>query len=121
MTVTVNGLVGTQQPVPVTGAPAPDVAAAVVERLAELGWLPSDGREILSKADLEALNLRASGLADELFNKRSVGDLGAKSLEATHPDLAGEWHERNLPNSPRRVSAGSSRTVWWRCRACAHE
>jgi hypothetical protein len=104
-----------------TRAPAPDVAGAAVERMVELGWLPLGGREVLREADLEALNLRASGLAEEMLNKRSVRDLGAKSLEATHPGLAAEWHKRNLPILPSGVSAGSSRTVWWRCRACAHE
>jgi hypothetical protein len=44
------------------------------------------------------------------------------SLLTTHPDVAAEWHdENNGPLTPRDVTAGSSKHVWWRCRACGHD
>lgn len=38
-------------------------------------------------------------------------------LATKHPEIAREWHPtRNAPLTPRDVTAGSSRRVWWRCR-----
>lgn len=38
------------------------------------------------------------------------------SLQVLYPDLATEWHpERNGDLTPRHVTAGSNRKVWWRC------
>lgn len=37
-------------------------------------------------------------------------------LATTHPDIAAQWHpEKNGPLTPRDVSAGSKRQVWWQC------
>jgi hypothetical protein len=39
------------------------------------------------------------------------------SLVARFPSVAAEWHpSRNRPFRPDRVTAGSSRRVWWKCR-----
>lgn len=39
-----------------------------------------------------------------------------RSLAVTHPALAKQWHPtRNASLTPRCVSAGSSRRVWWTC------
>jgi hypothetical protein len=39
-----------------------------------------------------------------------------RALSAKHPELLAEWdNERNAPLTADRVSAGSSRPVWWRC------
>jgi len=39
-----------------------------------------------------------------------------RSLAETHPDLVDEWHpSKNGTLSPRDVSKGSSRRVWWKC------
>ncbi len=46
----------------------------------------------------------------------------SNSLLATSPAIAAEWHgQRNAPLTPDGVTAGSSRRVWWHCRACAHD
>ncbi len=42
--------------------------------------------------------------------------LGKTDLTTTHPALAKEWNrERNGALTPRDVSQGSERAVWWRC------
>src|SRR5438876_11460425 len=47
----------------------------------------------------------------------AVVTLPKKSLAETHPHLADEWHPRkNGALSPDDVTAGSSRSVWWKCR-----
>ena len=41
---------------------------------------------------------------------------GVNDLATTHPDIAAQWHpEKNGPLTPRDVSAGSKRQVWWQC------
>lgn len=41
---------------------------------------------------------------------------GSRSLAATHPQLAEEWHDiRNGDLRPADVTAGSGRKVWWTC------
>ncbi len=38
------------------------------------------------------------------------------SLEATHPQIAAEWHPtKNGELRPEDVTKGSSKTVWWLC------
>ena len=43
-----------------------------------------------------------------------------QSLLETHPQLAAEWSDRNLPLSPSQITFGSNRRVWWQGR-CGHE
>jgi len=39
-----------------------------------------------------------------------------KSLEKTSPDLVKEWnHEKNLPLTPKDVTPGSTKKLWWKC------
>ena len=42
------------------------------------------------------------------------------SLNEKHPELSGEWSERNAPLTPEDVSYGSNRMVWWKG-TCGHE
>jgi hypothetical protein len=46
---------------------------------------------------------------------------GFNDLAATHPELAAEWSERNLPLTPDRINDKSRRNVWWRCGKCGYE
>src|SRR5260221_6813771 len=42
--------------------------------------------------------------------------LGPRSLVASHPDLALQWHPTaNGGLIPEHVTPGSGRQVWWRC------
>lgn len=43
-----------------------------------------------------------------------------KSLAVMHPEIAGEWSDKNLPLTPDIVTYGSNRQVWWKG-ACGHE
>jgi DNA-directed RNA polymerase subunit RPC12/RpoP len=36
-------------------------------------------------------------------------------LQTTHPEIASEWSEKNLPLKPDEVNAKSRKNVWWRC------
>lgn len=43
-----------------------------------------------------------------------------KSFAETHPDLASEWSDRNLPLTPEQITYGSNKKVWWHGK-CGHE
>jgi hypothetical protein len=46
-----------------------------------------------------------------------------KSLADAHPKLAIEWHpSQNGPLTPKDITSGSNKRVWWQCRVCSiHE
>lgn len=46
---------------------------------------------------------------------------GFNDLATTHPQLAEEWSERNLPLTPDTVNEKSRKNVWWRCKTCGYE
>lgn len=46
---------------------------------------------------------------------------GFNDLATTHPELAGEWSEKNLPLKPNQVNEKSRENVWWHCRQCGYE
>ena len=41
---------------------------------------------------------------------------GFNDLQTTHPEIASEWSEKNLPLKPDEVNAKSRKNVWWKCR-----
>ena len=41
---------------------------------------------------------------------------GFNDLATREPEIAGQWHPtKNLPLTPRDVTCGSTRKIWWRC------
>ena len=47
---------------------------------------------------------------------------GFNDLATTHPDLAKQWHPtKNGDLTPRDVTAGSNKKVWWKCPDCGGE
>ena len=46
---------------------------------------------------------------------------GFNDLQTTHPEIASEWSEKNLPLKPDEVNAKSRKNVWWRCNKCGNE
>ena len=46
---------------------------------------------------------------------------GINDLQTTHPEIASEWSEKNLPLKPDEVNAKSRKNVWWKCRKCGNE
>lgn len=42
------------------------------------------------------------------------------AFSKVHPELIGEWSERNLPITPENVSYGSKKIFWWKG-SCGHE
>ena len=46
---------------------------------------------------------------------------GFNDLQTTHPEIASEWSEKNLPLKPDEVNAKSRKNIWWKCRKCGNE
>lgn len=47
---------------------------------------------------------------------------GFNDLATVRPDLAARWHPtKNGDLTPRDVTAGSRKKVWWKCPVCGHE
>ena len=46
---------------------------------------------------------------------------GFNDFATTHPQLAKEWSDRNLPLMPDMVNEKSRRNVWWKCKECGYE
>lgn len=46
---------------------------------------------------------------------------GFNDLQTTHPEIASEWSEKNLPLKPDEVNVKSRKNVWWRCSKCGNE
>lgn len=35
-------------------------------------------------------------------------------LSEVHPELIGEWSDKNLPSIPDKITVGSNKKVWWK-------
>lgn len=46
---------------------------------------------------------------------------GFNDFATTHPQLAQEWSDRNLPLTPDMINEKSRKNVWWKCRECGYE
>ena len=46
---------------------------------------------------------------------------GFNDLQTTHPEIASEWSEKNLPLKLDEVNVKSRKNVWWKCRKCGNE
>ena len=46
---------------------------------------------------------------------------GFNDFATTHPQLAQEWSDRNLPLTPDMINEKSRRNVWWKCKECGYE
>ena len=47
--------------------------------------------------------------------KQKKQEIKTRSLAITHPELAKEWdYEKNYPLTPKDVTAGSNKKVWWK-------
>ena len=56
------------------------------------------------------------------FCSRSRADPGVTSIDATHPEIAAEFHpNRNGSVTAGMVLSGSGKTLWWVCPAAGHE
>ena len=48
--------------------------------------------------------------------------VGKNDLVTMRPDLLEEWnYEKNQEIDPKRLTVGSTKKVWWKCRNCGHE
>ena len=63
--------------------------------------------------DAQADALRGAGVE---LDKQQPLMPGVNDLATTHPGLAAQWHpDKNGELTPKDVTAGSNRKVWWRC------
>lgn len=63
-----------------------------------------------------AINNRSRGSGCPFCSGHKVWP-GYNDLSTTHPALATEWHPtKNFPLTPREVSFGSTKKVWWLCK-----
>ena len=77
-------------------------------------WLCEKGHEWEA-----AINNRYAGNSCPFCSNRRVGY--GNDLATTHRDLCEQWHsEKNQPLAPSQFTAGSGKSVWWRC-ADGHE
>lgn len=59
---------------------------------------------------------RTAGSGCPICTGRKVQE-GYNDLQTIRPDLAGQWHpDKNGSLTPRQITAGSSKKVWWLCR-----
>ena len=73
-------------------------------------WLGKCGHEWKA-----VISSRVSGNGCPYCSNRKVLE-GYNDLSTTHPDLAKEWHPtKNGELSPKAISYGSGKTVWWIC------
>ena len=62
------------------------------------------------------INNRTRGIGCPYCNSEGRKVCESKSLEATHPSLAKEWHPtKNGTLTARDVTLGSNKKVWWKC------
>ena len=47
--------------------------------------------------------------------------VGYNDLASVHKGVAAEWSSRNLPTTPRQVTARSDKSFWWKCSKCGNE
>ena len=48
-------------------------------------------------------------------NAAERGSMNKIPLSVTHPEIAAQWSEKNLPLTPDRVTFGGHDMVWWKC------
>ena len=47
---------------------------------------------------------------------------GVNDLASVNPELIKEWcQDKNEKLTPEKVTYGSNKVVWWKCRKCGHE
>ena len=51
-----------------------------------------------------------------------VAVIGINDLMTTHPGIAKDWHPiKNGILTPKNVTSGSNKRVWWQCKICGYE
>ncbi|MGW0902894.1 zinc-ribbon domain-containing protein [Streptomyces sp. NPDC002853] len=114
-----------EHPLPLTGTSdttAPraakpfDVAAAVLQKMIDEGFLPEAAARVAAATYITGSQLVAQDEADRAVNALRARDRGERSLAAQVPLIAGQWHpHRNGDLTPTQVTANSGKEVWWLC------
>ncbi|MFJ2607943.1 zinc-ribbon domain-containing protein [Streptomyces sp. NPDC087425] len=116
-----------EHPLPLTGpcdTTAPraakpfQVAAAVLQKMVEEDFLPADAAREAATTYIAAGRLVAQEDADHAVHALRAREHGSRSLAAQLPHIAEQWHPHlNGKLSPKQVTAGSGKDVWWLCAA----
>lgn len=76
----------------------------------KIWWICSNGHEWES-----TINNRKNGNSCPYCSNRKVL-IGYNDLETTNPEISKEWnYKKNINLTPKEVTAGSSKEVWWIC------
>ncbi|MCF0132300.1 MAG: hypothetical protein HUJ72_00385 [Blautia sp.] len=78
-------------------------------------WVCSKGHEWET-----SISNRTNGNGCPVCGKEKV-QAGINDLATTHPEIAAEWSEKNLPLTPDMVKANYKKQVIWQCRICGKE
>lgn len=79
-------------------------------------WKCKDcGREWNTLISTRSVGSKCPYCSGYIFSK------GFNDLQTTHPEIASEWSEKNLPLKSDEVNAKSRENVWWKCRKCGNE
>ncbi len=90
--------------------PGPKAAQAAPIVLGRVWWRCEKGHEWQA-----VVKSRSAGCGCPVCTNRAIRQ-GDNDLTATHPELARQWHSgKNGTLTPRDVTAGAHRKVWWRC------
>lgn len=66
------------------------------------------------------INHRVKGIGCPVCANKTVWP-GHNDLATTNPEFIEEWDcKRNAPLTPKGVTAGSGKKVWWKCRKCGY-
>jgi hypothetical protein len=97
------------------GAGGHAAASAVLRRMLERQWLPSQLSSVVEEYTAAGRLCGAEFCAGLLADVERP-DFGDESLAVTHPAVAAEWDfEANRTLTPRQVKAHTSASVWWIC------
>lgn len=78
-------------------------------------WVCGEGHEWVT-----SISNRAKGNGCPVCARKPVTP-GVNDLATTHPEIAAEWSEKNLPLTPDAVSAEYRKQVIWKCKICGNE
>lgn len=57
-------------------------------------------------------------IGDEIYKNIYSFLMVPNSIAVKYPNLLSEWSDKNLPLTPKNISAHNSKKVWWKCLKC---
>lgn len=79
--------------------------------------LPFERAPLSQRAFLIYPHIRKLGASTFSSYNKAKGRRGfamSNLLSEVHPELIGEWSDKNLPLTPDKITFGSNKKVWWK-------